>query len=235
MQKIFLRPMGLCLCVCCLFVGCIKMQQPSSYEFSGTLELTEHSLGARSAGRVTSLTVEEGDHVKAGQLIATLDRFEQTQKDFHRAQELFHQGGATQQDLERAALSLQDEQIVSPIDGVVLVKVKELGEIVAAGAAVAVIGDRKSLWVRIFVPEGMINTVRMNQSARVRVDGTKEIFSGQVSFISSQAEFTPRNVQTSQERITQGFAVKVTLDHPPEFLRPGVAADVVLEEKDEPK
>ena len=235
MRKIFLRSMGLFLCVCCFFVGCAKMQQHSSYEFSGTLELTEHSLGARSAGRVTSLTIEEGDQVKAGQLIAALDRFEQTQKDFHRAQELFHQGGATQQDVERAALSLEDEQVVSPIDGVVLVKVKELGEIVAAGAAVAVIGDRKSLWVRIFVPEGMINTVRMNQLARVQVDGIKEVFKGRVSFISSEAEFTPRNVQTSQERITQGFAVKVTLDHPPEFLRPGVAADVVFDVNDERK
>ena len=87
----------------------------------------------------------------------------------------------------------------------------------------------------IFVPEGMINTVRMNQPARVRVDGIKEVFPGQVSFISPEAEFTPRNVQTPEERITQGFAVKVTLDHPPEFLRPGVAGNVVFEEKDERK
>ncbi len=221
----------LCFCVSYFLLSCAKTDQTSSYKFSGTLELTEHSLGARVAGRVASLTVEEGEKVKAGQLIATLDRFNQAQKDFRRTQELLQQGGATQQDLEHAALALEDEQVVSPIDGVVLVKVQEVGEVVSAAAPVVVIGDRKSLWVRIFVPEGLINKMKMNQPATVHLDGVDQNFPGHVSFISSQAEFTPRNVQTSEERITQTFAVKITLDHPPEFLRPGVAADVVVEAK----
>ena len=55
-----------------------------------------------------------------------------------------------------------------------------------------------------------------------------------MSYIASQAEFTPRNVQTEEERITQTFAVKVTLDDPPEYLRPGVAADVTIQMEENP-
>ena len=210
-------------------VGCGSNQPPKKLKFSGTLELTEHALGAKVAGRIATLTVQEGDEVKRGQLLATTDRYEQARKDFDRTQNLVKQGGTTQQSLEYAALALEDQQITSPVDGIVLVKVHEVGETVAAGSPVVVVGDRSQLWVKIFVPEGWINTIQMGQSATLSFDGLKQSFKGHVSFIASQAEFTPRNVQTEEERITQAFAVKVVLDEPPVNLRPGVAADVVIE------
>ena len=213
-------------------VGCGQTHNHDEFKFSGTLELTEHSLGAHASGRLASLFVDEGQSVKKGQLLATLDRFEQVKKDYDRAAVLFKEGGVTAQDLEYAQLALEDQEIISPVDGVVLVKVHEVGEMISAGAAVVVVGDRSSLWVRIFVPEGKINKIRMNQSAALHFDGMKETFQGYVSFIASEAEFTPRNVQTAEERITQTFAVKIILDHPPEFLRPGVAADITLEMND---
>ena len=213
-----------------LFVlGCGQNHNPRKMKFSGTLELTEHALGAKAAGRITTLTVEEGEEVQRGQLLATTDRYEQARKDFDRTQNLVKQGGATQQSLEYAALALDDQQIISPVDGVVLVKVHEVGETVSAGSPVIVIGDRSKLWVKIFVPEGWINKIRMGQPATLSFDGLKQSFKGHVNFIASQAEFTPRNVQTEEERITQAFAVKVVLDEPPMNLRPGVAADVVIE------
>ena len=139
------------------------------------------------------------------------------------------QGGATEQSREYAALSLDDQQVVSPVDGVVLVKVHEIGETVSAGSPVMVVGDRSKLWVKIFVPEGWINKIHMNQAATLTFDGLKESFKGHVSFIAPQAEFTPRNIQTPEERITQAFAVKIILDESKDYLRPGVAADVVIE------
>jgi len=211
--------------------GCWRPGESADLKFSGTLELTEHSLGARVAGRLASLFVDEGSLVKKGQVIATLDRYEQAQKDYDRQGQLFKTGGVTEQSLEYAQLAVDDQRVVSPVDGVVLVKVHDPGEVVPAGGAVVVVGDRTDLWVRIFVPEGLINQVVMAQPARVRLDGLSEVFRGQVSFIAARAEFTPRNVQTPEERITQTFAVKVRLDNPPEYLRPGVAADVVLEKK----
>lgn len=210
-----------------LLSGC-HLFGPSNLKFSGTLEMTEHSVGARVPGRLTTLNVQEGDTVQKGQRIGTLDRFEQAKKDYERAESVHKSGGVTDQALEHAKLDLEDQEIVSPVDGVVLTKVRETGEIVPAGGPVADLGDSKDLWVRIYVPEGVINKVRMGQSAEVRFDGLKKPFNGRVSFIAPRAEFTPRNVQTSEERVTQTFAVKVAVDDPDRALRPGVSADVTL-------
>lgn len=211
-----------------VFNACERFSSGTAKKFSGTLELTEHSLGARVAGRLATLDVQEGDEVKAGQRIATLDRFEQAQKDYDRAKQLFDKGGTTQQSLEYSALARDDQQVVSPLDGVALVKVQEIGEVVSAGTAVVVIGDRADMWVRIYVPEGVVNMVKMGQEATIHFDGLKESVKGRISYIAPRAEFTPRNVQTEEERVTQTFAVKVRLDNPPAYLRPGVAADVYL-------
>ena len=208
--------------------GCGLWNGSAKEKFSGTLELNEHVLGAKAAGRVMSLNVDEGSQVKKGDLLATLDRYAQTKKDYERAVELFKQGGSNHQAVEYAQLAMEDQSIISPVDGVVLVKVHDAGEVVGAGSAVLVVGDRSRYWVRIFIPEGIINRVRMGQPAKVKFDGLDRSFEGHVSFISSKAEFTPRNVQTAEERITQMFAVKVDINNPPEFLRPGVACDVTL-------
>lgn len=211
--------------------GCNSLGNETTLKFSGTLECTEHALGARVVGRLTGLAVNEGQAIQKGQLIATLDRFDQSQKDLERVQQLYEQGGTTLQELEHAALTRDDQQIVSPLEGIVLVKVHQIGEIIQAGAPVVVVGDRQEMWVRIFVPEGIINKIKMGQSAEVRFDGVKEHLLGHISFIAPRAEFTPRNVQTQEERVTQTFAVKVCLDAPPVYLRPGVAADVYLDTK----
>ena len=185
-------------------------------------------MGAKASGGITVLSVEEGDHVKAGQVIAALDRYAQAKKDFERAMSLFKQGGADRQSVEYAQLKMEDQEIISPIDGVVLVKVRELGEVVGAGAPVAVIGDPKDQWVKIFIPEGQINQIQMNQAATISFDGVKQTFKGHVRYIATKAEFTPRNVQTPEERVTQAFAVKVAIDENNVQAHPGVAVDVQL-------
>jgi len=218
-----------------LFIAVVYSHKPlpKMLKFSGTLELTEHAIGAKVAGRIATLAVKEGDEVKKDELLGTLDRYAQALRDHERAQRLLKEGGATQQSLEYAVLSLDDQMIASPVDGVILVKIHEVGETVAAGSPVVVVGDRSSLWVKIFVPEGWVNLIQMNQPATVSFDGLQQSFKGHVGFIASKAEFTPRNVQTQEERITQAFAVKVFLDEPNENLRPGVAADVTIKRNNE--
>jgi HlyD family secretion protein len=217
------------LLVFLLTSGCNLWKNPSLQKFTGTLEFTEHGVGARVAGRLSSLRVDEGDEVKQNQLIATLERYDQTKRDYERISKLVHQGGATQQAVEQAGLTFEDQQIASPVEGVVLTKIHESGEVVATGSPVVVIGDRKKIWIKIFVPEGVINRVRMNQPATLKFDGLDQLFKGHVSFIAPKAEFTPRNVQTEEERVTQTFAVKVTLDEVESYLRPGVTAEVYLD------
>lgn len=198
-------------------------------DLSGTLEMTEHSVGTRLPGRLETVPVEEGQFVKKGELIATLDRYEQARKDTERLRRVFAEGGTDAQTLEHAELDLADQSVLSPVDGQVLVKVRQSGEITAAGAPVAVIGDTSKLWVRVFVPEGTVNRVRQGAAAVLRFDGSKKKIGGHVSYISPKAEFTPRNVQTAEERVTQTFAVKVMLDEPAPDLHAGTSCGVALE------
>lgn len=209
-----------------LICGCAQQKDVKKMTFSGTMELTEHVLGAKVAGRLTTLNVGEGDFVKKGQLLATLDRFEQSKKDYERVGVLFKNGGANQQSLEYAQLTMEDQEIISPIDGVVLVKDVETGEILSSGGGVVVIGDPRDQWVKIYVSEDMVHQLAINQQASIFVDGSKQAYKGHVTFIADKAEFTPRNVQTPEERVTQTIAVKITVDNPDENLHAGVAADV---------
>ncbi|MBU3758755.1 MAG: HlyD family efflux transporter periplasmic adaptor subunit [Candidatus Omnitrophica bacterium] len=220
------------LAVLCLpaffYLSCSLSPFGEKMKFTGTLEMTEHKVGARAAGRIRQLNVDEGSRVRRGDLLAVLDRYDQNAKDLKRAEALFKAGGVSEQSLELARLSLEDQSIVSPVDGIVLLKVHEAGEIAAAGSPVVVVGDDSKFWVRIYVPEGQINKIRLGQGALIRFDGIRKRYPGHVSYVAPQAEFTPRNVQTPEERVTQTFAVKVNLDDAEEFVRPGVAAEVTL-------
>jgi len=212
-------------------LGCSAKSDVFNTKYSGTLELTEHVLGAKVAGRLNTLNVKEGDMVKASQVIATLDRFEQAKKDRQRTADLLKTGGTTVQALEYAQLAMEDQEIISPLEGVVLVKTSEVGEILPAAAGIVVVGDIKDQWVKIFLSEGLISQIRIGQRAVVSFDGSPGAYEGHVSFIATQAQFTPRNVQTPEERVTQTFAVKIALDHPDEHVHPGVAADVVFKKQ----
>jgi len=218
---------GLILVV--LVTGCSGNKDFRKMTFSGTMEMTEHVLGIKVAGRLTTLNVKEGDQVKQGQLLATFDRFEQNKKDYARADVLYQNGGADHQTLENARLAMEDQQVISPLDGIVLVKSAETGEIIPAGGGVVVIGDPKDQWVKIFVSEDLMHQLSIGQKATIAVDGSDKKYNGHVSFIADKAEFTPRNVQTPEERVTQTFAIKIAVDNADEDLHAGVAADVKFE------
>jgi multidrug efflux pump subunit AcrA (membrane-fusion protein) len=209
-----------------LIVGCSPKPDAFNTKYSGILELTEHVLGARVAGRLSTMTVNEGDQVRVHQVLGTLDRYQQAKKDYERTMDLFSKGGATAQAVEYAKLVMEDQQIMSLTKGVVLVKAAEIGETLQAGAGVVVVGDSSDQWIKVYLPEGLIGQLKLKQQADVTFDGMKKAYQGHISFIATKAEFTPRNVQTEEERVTQVFAVKVALDHPDEHIHPGVAADV---------
>ena len=209
-----------------LIGGCSGKKDFKDMIFSGTMEMTEHVLGVKAAGRLTTLNVKEGDTVKKGQLLATFDRFEQNKKDYSRVGVLYNNGGANQQTLENAQLAMEDQQIISPLNGIVLVKSAETGEIIPAGGGVVVVGDPSDQWVKIFVSEDLMHQLSLAQTAAISVDGNNKTYKGHVSFIADKAEFTPRNVQTPEERVTQTFAVKIAVDDADADIHAGVAADV---------
>ncbi|MCA8981621.1 MAG: efflux RND transporter periplasmic adaptor subunit [Planctomycetes bacterium] len=123
---------------------------------------------------------------------------------------------------------LEELEVRSPARGIVQAVRLRPGDLVAPGAPALTVQDDSELWVRAYVPQGML-AVRNGQAVEVRVDAYPErVFHGRIGFISSRAEFTPRNVQTPEERAKQVFRIKVYLEDGRGVLLPGMSADVRL-------
>lgn len=132
--------------------------------------------------------------------------------------------------LAQANAALTNAVIVAPFDGVVTIRDREPGETVGAGAPVLTMTNLGDRWVRIYIREDAIGAVHIGQHATIRSDTYEDKeYAGDVSFISSAAEFTPRNVQTTEERVKLVYAVKIRVsgDEKNE-LKPGMPADVSL-------
>jgi HlyD family secretion protein len=135
----------------------------------------------------------------------------------------------------QANLDLLDTQIgkltvLAPVDGIVLSKSVETGEVLAAGAQALTIGQLDPLTITVYVPESRIGLLSVNQQATLQVDSfPDEEFSATIIAISDEAEFTPRNVQTVEGRKTTVFAVKLQLSNPEGKLKPGMPADVLFD------
>jgi multidrug resistance efflux pump len=119
--------------------------------------------------------------------------------------------------------------LTSPITGLVLERPVHVGEVAMPGAPLMTLADLENLTLTVYVPEDQLGQVRIGQLVEVTVDAyPQRTFEGTVSFIASQAEFTPKNVQTREERVSMVFAVKVKLPNPDHALKPGMPADAVL-------
>ncbi|OGI47135.1 MAG: hypothetical protein A2151_09480 [Candidatus Muproteobacteria bacterium RBG_16_65_34] len=187
------------------------------------------------------------------QVNATTVRLKEAERDRARGQTLLAGGAIGQEVYDKALLALniaQSEQaqaranvqaleavlsnmtIRASFEGVVTVRHREPGEIVSPGAPVLTLMNPGDRWVRIYIPEHHIGAVRLGQKAAISTDTFPERrYGGAVTYIASQAEFTPKNVQTAEERVKLVYAVKVRITDDPNFeLKPGVPADVRLEE-----
>lgn len=120
--------------------------------------------------------------------------------------------------------------VEAPFDGVVTVKHREEGETVSPGLPVVTVMNPSDRWIRIYVPENQVGRVSIGQKAVIRSDSYPDReYDGVVTFIASQAEFTPRNVQTPEERVKLVYAVKVRITGDArQDLKPGLPADVTL-------
>jgi HlyD family secretion protein len=179
--------------------------------------------------------------------------YEKARKDFDRYRALFQEGAVTAQQLDaarkahdvalsqvdqaRAALRtaevrLKDTVADSPVSGIVLSKNVEQGETVAAGVAVYSLGDLDNPWVKVYVNETKLGLVKLGQKARIFTDTYPgKAYEGKVTYIASEAEFTPKNVQTKEERVKLVFGVKVSVTNVNNELKPGMPADVKIDLK----
>ncbi|MBI4472150.1 MAG: efflux RND transporter periplasmic adaptor subunit [Acidobacteria bacterium] len=132
--------------------------------------------------------------------------------------------------LEAARIQLGYTEVRSPLDGVVLLKNVESGEVVSPGTPVVTVGDIQNLWMNIYIPETQTGLVKLGQSVSVRVDSfPDETFGGKVTFISSESEFTPKTIQTLEERVKLVYRVKVSLENAQQKLKPGMPADAEIQ------
>jgi HlyD family secretion protein len=127
--------------------------------------------------------------------------------------------------LEKA---VHDANVVAPVSGVVTQKIVDAGEIVMRGTPLVVITDLDHAWANVFVPEPVIPRVKLGQTATVHTDAGGPGVSGTVTYISPKAEFTPRNVQTAEERSKLVYRIKVTVDNRSGLLKSGMPVDAEL-------
>ena len=130
-----------------------------------------------------------------------------------------------------AAIEVIDTQIGysklnAPLSAIVLVKNTEPGEFVVPGGAVVTLGDVEKPWLKAFITEGDLGKVKLGQQVSVTTDSYPgKVYPGKITFISSEAEFTPKNVQTAKERVKLVYRIKVALENPHRELKPGMPAD----------
>jgi membrane fusion protein YbhG len=286
---------------------------------TGTIEALQVDVSAKITGRIVARPVQEGDPVRAGQLLAKLEDTElaadvsrqeaavraaratlrdllagprkeeiedaraalqsteatrwMTERDYRRSEELGKQALIATQEVDRArqaydvaaaqersarqrlnlllagsrpeqieaarqqlgqaeqalAMSrsrLKEMTILSPLDGLVLRKNLEVGEVANPGVSILTLMDPKDMWVRAYVPEEEIGRIKVGDAARIMVDAYPgRTFAGRIIEIASEAEFTPKNVQTKKERVTLVFRIKIAVDNPEGILKPGLPAD----------
>ncbi|MHB8844253.1 MAG: efflux RND transporter periplasmic adaptor subunit [Nitrospirota bacterium] len=176
--------------------------------------------------------------------------YEKARKDHDRYQALSQEGAVTTQQLDlarkthdvaqsqvdqaRAALRtaevrLKDTVVDAPVSGIVLSRNVEQGETVAAGGAVYTLGDLDNPWIKVYVNETRLGQVKLGQQAQVFSDTySGKAYEGRITYIASEAEFTPKNVQTREERVKLVFGVKVSVKNEGDELKPGMPADVKI-------
>ncbi len=138
-------------------------------------------------------------------------------------------------DRARAQVAITETQIgdtvvTSPIDGVVLVKAAEIGEVLAAGTTVVTIGDIEHPWLRAYISETDLGRVKLGQPVLLTSDSFPgKNYPGRVSFISSEAEFTPKQIQTHEERVKLVYRIKIDVDNPRHELKSNMPVDAEIE------
>ena len=139
-------------------------------------------------------------------------------------------------EMERSKANLQligtqisETASYSPVDGVVLVKAADVGEVLAPGTSVVTIGDIDHPWLRGYINETDLAKMKIGSKARVTTDSYPgKVYNGRVSFIASEAEFTPKQIQTQQERVKLVYRVKIDVENPNRELKSNMPADAEI-------
>jgi RND family efflux transporter MFP subunit len=201
-------------------------------------------LGFMVAGKINFIALNEGQSVSKGQMISSLDpesysiakemadiQVNQIQDEFNRLKIMYDNKSLSESDFSKISYGLQqakaqhklhsknlaDTKLYSPIEGVLLKKLAEVGEITGVGIPLFVISDIRKIKVSAFIPESELHKVKLGQKAVVRVSSLNNIYEGQITEVGSAADPASR-----------AFSVKIEIDNPKMLIRPGMIAEVKL-------
>jgi len=124
---------------------------------------------------------------------------------------------------------IADAVVTAPIDGVVLVKAAEAGEVIAAGSTIVSLGDLEHPWLRAYINETDLGRIKVGGKARLSTDSFPgKVYEGHISFIASEAEFTPKQIQTKEERVKLVYRIKIEVDNSQHELKNNMPVDAEI-------
>jgi HlyD family secretion protein len=136
---------------------------------------------------------------------------------------------SAKENLELAKIMLGYTTLRAPFSGVILTRQTELGEVMQPGTPVVTLADLDHVWLRAYVAETDLGRIRWGQAATIHTDTYPDkAYAGQISFIASEAEFTPKSVETHKERVTLVYRIKIDVENPRHELKPGMPADATI-------
>jgi len=217
---------------------------------SGQVESNEISIAPAMAGRISAVKVDEGAQVTKGAVLVQLDtaalklqlgqarqgvtaakaavtnaKDDGTKADVKAAKARQSQAESA---VKLAQVQLSYAVVTAPKDGNVISVVGNVGQNAAPGRTILTMADPTDLFVRVFVPEPRIGEVAVGRQVTVATDSSTQTFQGTIAFVSDQAEFTPNNIDTADQRTKLVFAVRVRIDDPSGTLKAGMPVDVTL-------
>ncbi|HEQ98384.1 MAG TPA: efflux RND transporter periplasmic adaptor subunit [candidate division Zixibacteria bacterium] len=155
----------------------------------------------------------------------------ETQRDYTRQQIETLKTQITNLDAQKEVLQTQisNSELSAPVPGWITSKNMEEGELAMPGVPIYTLSLLEDAYINVYVNETRIGEINLNDSAYVTIDTYPDRnFKGYVEFISPEAEFTPKNIQTKEERVKLVFEVRINLNNPEHILKPGLPADVKI-------
>lgn len=239
----------------------------------GNIDIRQVNTAFRVDGRLADMKKEEGDRVKKGDVLATLDddiilnRLAQARAKEAQARatldnavivnkrkqnlcrtktiataecddsRMYQQTSEAnlayaRSVLEEAEIAAADATLVSPEDGIVLIRILEPGTMIKAGVPVYTISLNKNMWVRVYLKETDLGRVSIGMPVQIMTDSSDKIYHGHIGFISPQAEFTPKNIETASLRTDLVYRTRIIIDNPDDALKQGMPVTVSVKTND---
>lgn len=233
-----------------LLYSCSEQQQSDTVSFYGYMESMQLNVTTRMPGKITAIFVDEGDFVTENQKVAQLDtkelaarrkalvaRLDNIKRNLKRIKNLYQAGAVPKQKLDELETNyeilqsnllaldtrLEDMTIVSPIDGVVNVRVLEVGQMMPPGMPVVIVTDTAATFARFNVPETYVHRLSLGDKIPIKMVGSDSTLSGKVVQIIPMADFATHTPTTaSDQRDIRSFSVKMKIDNQKNRLKPGM-------------